>query len=42
MRVIAQNTSFNEKLMLLGSEAEFVTVPKAELVGVVFGAAKTG
>jgi len=26
----------------LGSDAELVTVPNAELVGVVFGAAKTG
>ena len=33
------NTSFNEKSMLGGSDAELVTVPKAELVGVVFGAA---
>src|SRR5260370_41536266 len=28
--------------MLLGSDAELVTVPKAELLGVVFGAANTG
>ena len=42
MNAQPQKTSFNEKLMLLGSDAELVTVPKAELVGVVFGAANTG
>ena len=37
-----QKTTFSEKSMLLGSDAELVTVPKAELVGVVLGAANTG
>ena len=40
--VCNQKTIFSEKSMLLGSDAEFVTVPKAELVGLVLGAAKTG
>lgn len=41
-RVVNQNISFKANCHSLGSDASLVTVPNAELEGVVFGAAKTG